>query len=58
MAMDPERLRMLEDEQQAQWLAEHGNPSPYEWPLIVMAAAGVTLILLAVAYTIAAWWVS
>lgn len=57
-AMDPERLRMLEDEQQARYLAENPDPPAYEWPLIALCASGFALILVGVGYLLAGWLVS
>lgn len=57
-AMDTERLRtLLDDDEQAEYVATH-PASRWEWPLILLAAAGVALILTGLALAFAGWWVS
>lgn len=57
MSIDHERLRALEDEQQARYLAENPDQPVYEWPLIALCASSFALILVGVGYILAAWWV-
>lgn len=48
--------RALEDDRQAAYLADHPDGEAWEWPLILLGALGLVLILVWACYELAAWW--